>query len=842
MSETPLIRQYLEIKDKHKDKILFFRVGDFYEMFFDDAKIASKVLEITLTSKSKEIPMAGVPYHSAPNYINRLIENGYKVAICEQLEDPKDVKGIVKRDVVKIITKGTTLDVENIDSKTNNYLLAIHGDKNKAVASYIDITTGEFKVRYVDIKGINTLIYKLDVKEILISTNIREYIESQIPNDILKNTVSKVKNSEEFLKDYFNVYSLDIFNLTDKLMIETVAIIVDYLIELQIKKEININRVIVENEEDYTYLNVNTIKNLDILKNQKDGKKYGSLLWILDECKTSMGSRLLRSYVNNPLLNKEEIEKRLNDVEYLKNDFILREDIVEILKDISDIERIMTKVIFGNSNGKDLNALKYSFKNILKISKLLENKYTEEEILNLKNLYQIIDDSIDENAPFSIREGNIIKSGYNLELDEYRSLMNDGTAYLLNLEQKERERTGIKSLKIKYNKIFGYFIELSRTIDNLPEDYIIKQTLANNQRYITEELKNYEYKILNAKNKVESLEYDLFKEINNKIKSEYKIISNIANKTSYIDVICSFSKVATDNNYIRPNFSNEYEIKIKDGRHPIVEKLIKDKFTPNDILIDENKNFIILTGPNMAGKSTYMKQIALISLMAQIGSFVPASSAELSIVDKILTRIGASDDILSGQSTFMVEMTEVSNILNNATKNSLIILDEVGRGTSTTDGLSIAISICKYMNDNISAKTIFATHYHELTELENELEKVVNYNVDVYENNSKIIFTHNIVKGSAKKSYGIEVAKLAGLPNKILKNSYKILKEIENNYHKTEMNLFTMLNEDEKEEDKLMDIKIEKLENLEKFIEEIDINNTTPLEALKKLYELKEIK
>lgn len=847
MNDTPLMKQYKEIKSKYKDEILFFRLGDFYEMFFDDAIIASKVLDITLTARNREknetIPMAGIPFHSAQSYINKLVSNGYKVAICEQTEEASSTKGLVNREVVQIITAGTTIDIDNIDSKSNNYLLAIHGDMKRVVASYVDITTSEFNVRNIDILSINTLIYKLDVKEVIITKDIYDKIKHIFSEDLSIKIVNKVKNSDQFLKDFFNVYNLDVFNLSDNLMIDCASIIIDYLLEVKFNTELNIKKINVESDNDYTYLNINTLRNLDVLKNQKDGKKYGSLLWVLDNCKTSMGARLLKKYINNPLIDIEKINKRLDDVEYLNKEFILTEELLEVLNDIFDIERLTSKIVFRNINGKDLISLKNSLNCIFKLNNLWKEKFEEFDFDEITEVYNIINNSISDDAPFSIREGNIIKRGYNEDLDSYHVLLNDSAKYLMDLEIKEKERTGIKNLKIKYNKVFGYFIELSRVNNvTLPDDYIIKQTLANNIRYITDDLKNFEYKVLNAKDKVNELEYQLFMDIVDKLKDKVNLINKLANKVAYIDVCCSLSKVAVENNYIRPIFNNDYEIDIKGGRHPIIEKLISDRFTPNDILLTKEESFMILTGPNMAGKSTYMKQTALIVLMAQIGSFVPAKSANLSIVDKILTRIGASDDILSGQSTFMVEMVEVSNIINNATEKSLIILDEVGRGTSTTDGLSIAIAITNYLNTYIKAKTIFATHYHELTDISNNQKNIVNYNVDVYENDNKIVFTHNIVKGTSKKSYGIEVAKLAGLPRKILKDSNNILKNLEKKEKYDEYNLFNYLSNDDNKDDEIdleIERKLNKLKEIEEYLNNIDIYNTTPMKSLEILENLK---
>ena len=728
MAETPLMKQYKEIKSKYEDCILFFRLGDFYEMFFDDAIKASKELGLTLTSRNKEkgenVPVAGIPYHTANPYISKLVSKGYKVAICEQVEDPKTVKGIVKREVIKIITPGTVIDIETLDDKSNNYLAAIRIIENMIGIAYLDITTGEFKVVEVesDKEYINLFneLNKIEPREILITNSFYENVKDKMEDFIQKmdgviTPIQVVRDSEEMLLNYFNIISLESFGIKNKkAIIGAAAMALDYAISMQLDGELIIEKIEFINNKNFADINLITKKNLELLKNQREKTTYGSLLWVLDKCKSSMGTRLLKRYINNPLLDIHEIKKRQNDIEYFINNVLIREEIKEKLENVYDLERLVAKIIFGNENGKDLIALKNTVKSSIEIIYILKenNFFNDINLEILLDIYKLIEKSILEDAPFSVREGGIIKTGYNDELDEVHKIMNNGKDYLLEIEAREKEATGIKNMKIKYNKVFGYFIEITKSnLELVPESYIRKQTLSNAERFITPELKKYEDTIINSKARIEEIEYYLFKEISAKIKEEKSLLIKLAEKLAYIDVIISFSTIAVENDYVKPEINENFDLKIINGRHPVVEKLIgKSDFVSNNTLITENERFIVLTGPNMSGKSTYMKQIALISIMAQIGSYVPATEAKLPIVDKYLTRIGASDDILSGQSTFMVEMSEVSNILNNATENSLIILDEVGRGTSTFDGVSIATAISEYIHEKIKAKTIFATH------------------------------------------------------------------------------------------------------------------------------------
>ncbi len=845
---TPLMKQYREIKEKYKEYILFFRLGDFYEMFFEDAEIASKVLGLTLTSRNKEkgmnVPLAGIPFHSSKPYIAKLVNNGYKVAICEQTEDPKQTKGLVKREVIQIVTSGTIQDIDFIDSKSNNYLACITHFNNTYAISFIDITTGEFKVIETDEDNLVSEIYKIEPSELIFTNSVYDRVNSLIEKlNINTSIVSKINDSEKFLKDYFNIASLDSFGIYGKKnIIDACALILDYILTLQFNNELNIQRIEVINKSNFVELSSSTLRNLEISKNQRDKNTYGSLLWVLDKCKSSNGSRKLKQLLQAPLLDIQEINSRFNDIEYLSKEILIREEIRELLDNVYDIERLIGKIIFSNENGKDLISLKNTIESSFKIKNLWPEKFENIDFNSLQDIYNKIDKTILESAPFSVREGNMIKSGIDPQLDELRDIMNNGTSILLDIENREKEKTGIKNLKIKYNNVFGYFIEVSKSnIDAVPDTYIRKQTISNAERYITEEIKSYEDKIINSRTKIAEIEYAILKNLSSYIKNFKKIFIELSNILAYIDIIISFTIVSMENGYVKPLFNNNGIYDIKKGRHPVVEKLIGDQiFVSNDIYFDNKERFIILTGPNMSGKSTYMKQIALISIMAQIGCFVPADYANISIVDKVLTRIGASDDILTGQSTFMVEMSEVASIINSATPNSLIILDEVGRGTSTYDGLAIASSISKYIVENINAKTIFATHYHELTDLENRYDNILNYRIEVEEKEGRVNFLRTIIKGGADKSYGIEVAKLAGLPKVIIKESKKILKSLEESKKDSQLNLFDSIEYTEYDKLEEMEEKINELRNKINNIKNIDTNNMTPLDALILINKLKD--
>jgi DNA mismatch repair protein MutS len=867
--DTPLMSQYKEIKEQNKDNLLFFRLGDFYEMFFDDAVIASKELGLTLTSRNREkgqdVPLAGVPYHSVSSYIAKLVNKGYKVAICEQVEDPKSVKGIVKREVVRVITPGTVIDTDYLDEKSNNYLMGIKIDGNKGAIAYVDITTGEFKAS--ELEGEDIIfkllgeINKIAPKEILLEekTYDKYYEELKKHNTLSDVNISKItekRKCEDYLKDYFKVISLESFGLKDrKMAIVVSATILNYVVELQKGKELPVNNILYTSSENIMELNITTQRNLDIVDNYREKNGVGTLLWVMDECMTSMGSRLLKKFIKNPLLDIEKINERQKDIAFFIENVLLREEIREKLKSIYDIERIIGKLILETENGRDLISLKISIKNSLEILKLLQgNSIFSIEVKTLIDIYNLIEKTIVEEPPFSVREGGIIRQGYNEMLDELHGLSKDGKDYILEIENRERERTGIKGLKIKYNKVFGYFIEVTRANAHLvPSDYIRKQTLANAERYIVPDLKEYEEKVLNAKDKIENLEYQLFKEVAYEIKSHKEILQDLAYKIAYLDVASDLAHIAIKNSYVQPEIHAGKDIEIIAGRHPIVEKLIPaGEYVKNNIVFDDNKEMIILTGPNMSGKSTYMKQVALIIIMAHMGSYVPANYAKIGVVDKIFTRIGASDDLLTGQSTFMLEMSEVANIVNSATNRSFIILDEIGRGTSTFDGISIATAITEYIHERIGAKTIFATHYHELTQLEDKLDRAENYRIEVKENDKEIVFLREIVKGGADKSYGIEVARLAGLPKEILDRSKSVLKNLEDRKQIIEKKLkgeqlilFGTPQKEESTEEEKNNLKGKELTKEQKIVmrvlEELDPNGMTPLEALLKLNELKKI-
>lgn len=867
--DTPLMSQYKEIKEQNKDNLLFFRLGDFYEMFFDDAVIASKELGLTLTSRNREkgqdVPLAGVPYHSVSSYIAKLVNKGYKVAICEQVEDPKSVKGIVKREVVRVITPGTVIDTDYLDEKSNNYLMGIKIDGNKGAIAYVDITTGEFKAS--ELEGEDIIfkllgeINKIAPKEILLEekTYDKYYEELKKHNTLSDVNISKItekRKCEDYLKDYFKVISLESFGLKDrKMAIVVSATILNYVVELQKGKELPVNNILYTSSENIMELNITTQRNLDIVDNYREKNGVGTLLWVMDECMTSMGSRLLKKFIKNPLLDIEKINERQKDIAFFIENVLLREEIREKLKSIYDIERIIGKLILETENGRDLISLKISIKNSLEILKLLQgNSIFSIEVKTLIDIYNLIEKTIVDEPPFSVREGGIIRQGYNEMLDELHGLSKDGKDYILEIENRERERTGIKGLKIKYNKVFGYFIEVTRANAHLvPADYIRKQTLANAERYIVPDLKEYEEKVLNAKDKIENLEYQLFKEVAYEIKSHKEILQDLAYKIAYLDVASDLAHIAIKNSYVQPEIHAGKDIEIIAGRHPIVEKLIPaGEYVKNNIVFDDNKEMIILTGPNMSGKSTYMKQVALIIIMAHMGSYVPANYAKIGLVDKIFTRIGASDDLLTGQSTFMLEMSEVANIVNSATNRSFIILDEIGRGTSTFDGISIAIAITEYIHERIGAKTIFATHYHELTQLEDKLDRAENYRIEVKENDKEIVFLREIVKGGADKSYGIEVARLAGLPKEILDRSKSVLKNLEDRKQIIEKKLkgeqlilFGTPQKEESTEEEKNNLKGKELTKEQKIVmrvlEELDPNGMTPLEALLKLNELKKI-
>ncbi len=803
---TPMMQQYMEIKSQYKDCILFYRLGDFYEMFFEDAQICSKELEITLTGKNcgleERAPMCGIPYHAVDGYLSKLISRGYHVAICEQVEDPKAAKGIVRREVIRIVTPGTNINPQALDESKNNYLMGIVHTTNAYGISTVDVTTGDFYVTEVDSdRKLLDEITKFNPSEIICNNT---FLVSGVDIDDLKSRLQiSISNLESWyfddegcvksLKEHFNISSLDGLGLGDySIGVIASGAVLQYLYETQKNSLTHLTKITPYVISKYMLLDSSTRRNLELTETLREKQKRGSLLWVLDKTKTAMGARLLRNYLEQPLIDKKEINIRLDAIAELNDSVITREEIREYLNPIYDLERLMGRISYKSAGPRDLIAFKSSLSMLphikvllnTAVSDLLKNIYNNLDAL--EDLYHLIETSIVEEPPITVREGGIIKDGFHEEVDKLRKAKTEGKTWLAQLESREKEKTGIKNLKIKFNKVFGYYLEVTNSYQNLvPENWIRKQTLTNAERYTTSELKELEDVILGAEDKLFSLEYDLFCEVREKIAAEVSRIQQTAKAVAKLDVFTSLALVAERNNFTRPAINEEGVIDIKDGRHPVVEKMISnDMFVANDTYLDnKEKRISIITGPNMAGKSTYMRQTALIVLMAQVGSFVPASYANIGIADRIFTRVGASDDLASGQSTFMVEMTEVANILRNATKNSLLILDEIGRGTSTFDGLSIAWAVVEHISNPklLGAKTLFATHYHELTELEGKLDSVNNYCIAVKEQGEDIVFLRKIVKGGADKSYGIQVAKLAGVPENVLKRASEIVEELSQN-------------------------------------------------------------
>jgi DNA mismatch repair protein MutS len=781
---TPAMKQYMKIKKENQDCLVLFRMGDFYETFYDDAILAAKVLNITLTKRGKgekQAPLAGIPYHALNTYLPKLLKNNIKVAIVEQIEDPKKAIGLVKRDLVRIITPGTIIEEDFLENNENNYLASIYNDS----ISYVDISTGDFFVSQIknEEKLINELI-KLKPSEIIYSSNEDEILIKKIKN--LNFFLTKREfynffydNALEILKEHFN-YN---FNINNENMICCSGGLIQYLKETQKTNLSYINKIKKYELSKYLIIDPSTQRNLELFNNILDNSKNGSLIEILNLTVTSTGKRELKKWIQRPLINIDKINDRLDAVEQLKDDVLLRSELKEILKNIYDIERLISKVSFGNANPKDLISLKISLQQIPDIKTILETKSgLLKELVNFPDVNDVInllEKSIKDEPNTSLREGNFIKTNFNKELDELYLIKKNGTKFIRELELKEIEKTNIRSLKIKFNKIFGYFIEVTKkNIYLVPENYIRKQTQVNCERYITEELKNFEEKILSAEEKINDLEFNLFLEIIKAVNEKTKEIQEIAKKLSKLDVISSLAEVAYNNNYIKPKMNENFNLEIIEGRHPVIEQNI-DNFIPNNCFFNENQKMMIITGPNMSGKSSYMRQNALIVLMSHIGSFVPAKCANISIVDRIFTRVGAYDDLAHGQSTFMVEMAETANILNNATSKSLIILDEIGRGTSTFDGVSIAWSVAEYINSKIKAKTMFATHYHVLNTLEKTYPHINNYNIAVFEEKNNIVFLHKIIEGSTDKSYGIHVAQLAGIPNEVVQRAKDIQRMLE---------------------------------------------------------------
>ncbi|MCI6866481.1 MAG: DNA mismatch repair protein MutS [Lachnospiraceae bacterium] len=870
---TPMMQQYMKTKEEYKDCILFYRLGDFYEMFFDDALTASKELEITLTGKDcgqeERAPMCGVPYHAVDAYLNKLVSKGYKVAICEQVEDPKLAKGIVKREVIRVVTPGTNLNTQALDETKNNYLMCIVYTTDRYGISVADITTGEYLVTELDNeRKLLDEIMKFSPSEIICNHSFYvSGIDIEDMKERLGITVYALDSwyfddsmCSRVLMEHFKVSSLDGLGISDySCGVIAAGALLKYLMETQKTSISNLTGLTPYSIGKYMILDSSTRRNLELCETLREKNKRGSLLWVLDKTKTAMGARLLRKFVEQPLIEKQEILDRLDAVEELKNNAITREELREYLNPVYDLERLISRITYQSANPRDLIAFKTSLSMLPHIKYLMKSLQSsllselEKEMDDLSDLYELIDASIIEEPPISIRDGGIIKEGFHEEVDRLRNAKTEGKTWLAELEAKERDKTGIKNLKIKYNKVFGYYLEVTNSYKDLvPEYYTRKQTLANAERYITPELKELEDMILGAEDKLYSLEYGLYVDIRNRIAEEIIRIQQTAKAVAGIDVFSSLALVAERNNYVKPSINEKGVIDIKNGRHPVVERMIpNDMFIANDTYLDNAKSRIsIITGPNMAGKSTYMRQTALIVLMAQIGSFVPAQSAKIGLVDRIFTRVGASDDLASGQSTFMVEMTEVANILRNATKNSLLILDEIGRGTSTFDGLSIAWAVVEHISNPklLGAKTLFATHYHELTELEGKLTGVNNYCIAVKEKGDDIVFLRKIIKGGADKSYGIQVAKLAGVPDTVIERAKELSEEL------SSADITVKVQEIGSDSQKSKKTKTKKLDPVDmdqmslfdtvsdsdvlKELLEIDISNLTPIDALNTLYQL----
>ena len=870
---TPMMKQYMQTKEEYKDCILFYRLGDFYEMFFDDALTASKELEITLTGKNcgleERAPMCGLPYHAVDSYLNRLVSKGYKVAICEQVEDPKTAKGIVKREVIRVVTPGTNLDTQGLDETKNNYIMCIVYMADRYGLSVADVTTGEYLVTELDSQTkLMDELYKFMPSEIVCN---EAFYMSGLDLDDLKNRLHMAIYSleawyfddalcRETLQEHFKVASLEGIGLSDYEcgMIASGALL-KYLEETQKNSLSHMSRLTRYATGNYMVLDSATRRNLELVETLREKQKRGSLLWVLDKTKTAMGARTLRKYVEQPLIDKKSIVKRLDAVAELKDNAICREEIREYLNPVYDLERLVGKITYQSANPRDLIAFQSSLSMLPSVKCILKDMESDllkeiyEELDPLEELCDLVGRAIQEEPPLAMKEGGIIKDGYNEEVDRLRKAKSEGKNWLADLETKEREKTGIKNLRIRYNKVFGYYLEVTNSFKDLvPDYYTRKQTLANAERYIIPELKELEDTILGAEDKLCALEYELYCEVRNTIAAELTRIQRTAKAVAKLDVIASLALVAERNNYVRPKINEKGVIDIRDGRHPVVEKMIpNDMFIANDTYLDDKKQRIsIITGPNMAGKSTYMRQAALIVLMAQLGSFVPASSANIGLVDRIFTRVGASDDLASGQSTFMVEMNEVANILRNATSKSLLILDEIGRGTSTFDGLSIAWAVVEYISNSklLGAKTLFATHYHELTELEGKISNVNNYCIAVKEKGDDIVFLRKIVKGGADKSYGIQVAKLAGVPDPVINRAKEIVEELVTaDITGKVKDIAVQGSETKKKTQKKLDevdltqfslFDTVKDDDVLNELKELDISHMTPMDAMNKLYQL----
>ncbi len=855
MALSPMMQQYVITKEKYKDAILLYRLGDFYEMFFEDAVVASKALDLTLTGKmcglEERAPMCGIPYHALDGYLARLIEQGYKVAICEQITEPKKGVKLVERDVVRVITPGTLIDSNLLDDKKNNYILSGYYENGIVGVAYTDISTGIIYLADQNLNQFNDLLVRVRPSEIICNSELADVADTLLASklQIIPNFQVRAFQNFEYDENYKiltnQINKKELVGLTDKQQVViSSGVLISYLLETQKRSLSHINTVSYIQDAEFMSLDSNTRRNLELTETIKDRKKRGSLLWLLDKTQTSMGSRMLRSFIEQPLNDEKLINQRLNGVEELVKNIVIRDALNNLLNSVYDIERLCGKVSYNNLTPKDAIALKNSLSVLPQIKEKLSGfkstilKGISRDIFDYSSIYNLLDSAIVENPPFVLKDGGFIKKGFNQELDDICNISTVGKTWLATLEAEEREKTGIKNLKIGYNSVFGYYIEVSKgQIEQVPYRYQRKQTIANAERYITDELKEMENKILHAEEQKISLELKLFNEIRETLLENVSAMQKTARQIAVLDALLSFASVACERNYCKPQVSNTInKIEIINGRHPVVEALLKnDDFIPNDTYLDDaDSRTMIITGPNMAGKSTYMRQVAIITLMAHIGSFVPAQKANISLTDKIFTRVGASDDLAFGQSTFMVEMSEVSNILKQATNNSLIVLDEVGRGTSTFDGLSIAWSVMEYLSKTLKSKTLFATHYHELTELEGILEGVKNYRINVKEFNDSIIFLRKIVRGGANKSFGIEVAKLAGLPENVISRAKEILHTLEENEINKSSSL-TKLNETSE------NIKYQKAAmEVSNILKDVNVNTLTPLNAFDLILQLSE--
>ena len=835
---APMMKHYVELKDKYPDVILLYRLGDFYEMFFEDAEVVSHALELTLTGRNagldERVPMCGVPHHAVDIYVDKLIKQGFKVAICEQLEDPKSAKGIVKRDVTEVISSGTIISSNSLDEKSNNYIGSIYDNDYCYTIAYTDITTGELYAEIIphDKEKLINNILSYGLKEVIVTKNLNPTI-TKILKEQYHLTITTVNNILEN-DDYKFCYK----NVTDPRYITAIKHLLYYLVIEQKRTLSHLQKVIINETDNFLKMDIHTKRNLELTESIRLKDRNYSLLWLLDNTKTAMGSRKLKQWIEAPLKEKHPIEKRHEVVGKLIDEFILAEDLRRNLYEIYDLERLSGRIALGNANGRDLIQLKNSLKVLPVIANMLEQIHFYSDINPLTDLYQLLEDAIYEEPPITLKEGYLIKEGFSTELDELKDLRSGGKDFISKFEKEEKERTGIKNLKIGFNKVFGYYIEISKGNLNLITDsmgYIRKQTLTNCERFITPLLKEKEDLILSAEERIINLEYELFIEIRDKIKKYIPKLQKVAKTISEIDVLQSFALVSERYNYVRPTITLDHSLKLIDSRHPVVERVIKEEYVPNDIVMDNGTYTLLITGPNMAGKSTNMRQLGIIAIMAQDGCFVPAKEAKLPVFDQIFTRIGASDDLVSGESTFMVEMIEATHALKNATKDSLILFDELGRGTATYDGMSLAQAILEYVNNKIGCKTLFSTHYHELTKLEKELKHLKNKHVSASEDGENIIFLHKVKDGSVDKSYGINVAKLAGLPNEVLNRSSEILAAYENNDpSKKEISIQTSL-----PLDTITEKVVEKSE-VEKILKNTNVLELTPLKALNLLYELKE--